>query len=120
MDSILEDVLNSIAGAKVTMIPASSTSTTPGNEKLSTTNKYCIHASSNTWSRAARRKVKQALHLSPMFPGSAAIVLLARWLARADDNAPAVLEMQWVRGADRALFESLSGHVGRKTGEAFK
>ena len=85
-------------------------------------------AVSNTWSRAARRKAKL---VSPDLPtGSSvsignpppALVVLIQSIPKPKiiHQRSLILECIWLRGKDRALFESFWSHVSRKVGEGLK
>ncbi|OBZ66401.1 putative methyltransferase-like protein C27D7.08c [Grifola frondosa] len=83
-----------------------------------------VSATRNTWSRAARRRNGAAS--AP--PESSAPVLVCRISCLESDSngrrsdgqaAGAILQIDWVKGIDRALFESFSSHVGRKVTAAF-
>ncbi|KAI0685203.1 S-adenosyl-L-methionine dependent methyltransferase [Cytidiella melzeri] len=81
-----------------------------------------VHASSNTWSRAARRRKKLAVKsgLSPGRPIPTLSCRIQKTSTNDGDTAQMSLEFQWVRGADRGLFESFMSHVSRKVDAALK
>ena len=70
----------------------------------------------DTWSRAARRRKLQlnsqdhdTMDVEPDNP----LICLIRITGSGEDST-AGLEFQWIRGKDRALFESFASHAGRK------
>jgi hypothetical protein len=94
---------------------------------------FLVAASANTWSRAARRKAQMTMDtdtdaLEPAQSSSVAPLLVCRAFWVPSDNShndsaidtiesgihEAVLQVDWVRGRDRGLFESFAGHVARK------
>lgn len=78
---------------------------------------WFVTAIRNTWSRSARRAKKANITTAyPPEPTAASLdasdggpCMKAR--LRADSSS---LEIQWVYGLDRALFESFASHLGRK------
>jgi hypothetical protein len=68
---------------------------------------FLVAARANTWSRAARRKAQAGMATDDR----PAPVLVCR-VYRAD--ASCTLGVDWVRGKDRAMFESFASHVVRK------
>jgi hypothetical protein len=90
---------------------------------------FLVSAVSNTWSRAERRSRKvdmvvddppKAVQLgawsSPIVAPS--LVCYIQWTrdrsGLAGTTKKFILECSWVKGSDRAIFESFAGHVGRK------
>jgi hypothetical protein len=96
---------------------------------------FLVASSANTWSRAARRKAQMTMDTETDVPEPAQssrvaplIVCRVFWVP-SDNNCnesvglidmietrthDAVLQVDWVRGRDRGLFESFAGHVARK------
>ncbi|KAI0824476.1 S-adenosyl-L-methionine dependent methyltransferase [Trametes gibbosa] len=72
----------------------------------------------DTWSRAARRRTQRQMDVDARPPPSPSLVCRIRCEARppASLDAPVSLVFDWLRGRDRALFESFASHVGRKVG----
>lgn len=104
-------VLSSVEGSSMT------------DETTSTQLCLLLSATGNTWSRAARRKK----HTTPSEPGihEPTSQLLCRIQCKDGANGIArtggpELGFHWVRGRDRALFESFMSHVARKIGTAVK
>lgn len=104
-------VLSSVEGSSIT------------DETTSTQLCLLLSTTGNTWSRAARRKK----HTTPSEPGihEPTSQLLCR--IQCTDNTSGIagtggfqLEFHWIRGCDRALFESFMSHVARKIGTAVK
>jgi hypothetical protein len=89
-----------------------------------------VELTSDTWSRAARRKRRMAI--SPQSselvhadtPSSYSMSCLMGWhvpLMHQARSQPAVtceLECTWARGRDRMLFESFWNHMSRKASDA--
>jgi hypothetical protein len=73
---------------------------------------FLISLQADTWSRAARRKAKQALSTTPdgHLPIDAPPALACRlsWTATSDNP---LFEVHWVQGEDRLLFESFASHI---------
>ncbi|EPQ50290.1 hypothetical protein GLOTRDRAFT_123633 [Gloeophyllum trabeum ATCC 11539] len=73
-----------------------------------------VEVGRDTWSRAARRKHKDRRASA----GGGMRCRLGMQRDGKEGGAGMVLEARWVRGRDRALFESFVSHVGRKVGAA--
>jgi hypothetical protein len=68
---------------------------------------FVICATSDTWSRAARRGNKLA---GTLVNGS----MRYRVAVVSNDDGHAGLQFQWIKGTSRALYESFCNHIGRK------
>lgn len=95
-----------------------------------------VSAMENTWSRAARRKRNNAdMDVDagaplPSSPAEPALKCCIGWLSgtvreyhegvATAGSHMATLEYDWVKGTDRALFESFFAHVSRKVGASIK
>ena len=98
----LSSVLASIPGVSVTARPA------PGVDVV-------VSSTGNTWSRAARRKKQEAMQVEDGAPVEIQLVCRIRCqreAARGESGTVVVID--WVKGTDRALFESFASHVQRK------
>lgn len=82
-----------------------------------------IHATGNTWSRAARRRRLAAMDVTAADGSqsqSPALTCRIRCIAAESDvkqngkSNTLCMEFSWVRGRDRGLFESFMSHVARK------
>lgn len=78
-----------------------------------------VHAKGNTWSRAARRKNKGTSTAVPLCsrPSTSRDAALTCRVNCTEAHGPGEslgLELQWIRGRDRLLFESFYGHITRK------
>lgn len=71
-----------------------------------------VSAAGCTWSRAARRRRRDAMDADGA-PG-AAPQLVCRVRCEEGPGAGVQLAFDWLRGRDRALFEGFASHVGRK------
>ncbi|KAI0370786.1 S-adenosyl-L-methionine dependent methyltransferase [Pilatotrama ljubarskyi] len=108
--AIVLSVLNSVDGLEI-----QETAAEPGAEAVD----VVVSADANTWSRAARRKKRDAMAVENSLPNTPQLVCRVRSLAGAKatgDTSEASLELvfDWLRGADRALFEGFASHVERK------
>lgn len=80
-----------------------------------------VHASGNTWSRAARRKRLLGAPVHPTGDIAPALTCLITAVHITETaGEPCVLEFQWIRGESRGLFESFMAHVSRKVEAAMK
>ena len=69
-----------------------------------------LSATGNTWSRAARRKkLNTPSSGTPQGATSSSVALVCQ--INLSHNG---LEFNWVRGRDRALFDSFCNHISRK------
>ncbi|KAH9980454.1 hypothetical protein BJV74DRAFT_779496 [Russula compacta] len=92
-------------------------------------NKVCVVARQDTWSRSARRKVR-APNLDPLARGTKVesgedgeeqrpLLLVAHvWVEKCAGESKAQVTVQWRQGRDVQAFESFASHVGRKMREA--
>ena len=70
-----------------------------------------VSAYENTWSRAARRKRREAAHVNPAASDE---VRMSCRIRCETEEAIECLVLDWVKGRDRSLFESFASHVERK------
>jgi len=97
-----------------------------------TSDKVCVVAKQDTWSRSARRKAARIPDLNPSSgkksmdeveedDGSQRPPLLVAhvWVESSTEGEnKAQLVVQWKRGHDAQAFEGFASHVGRKVREA--
>ncbi|KAJ7821004.1 S-adenosyl-L-methionine dependent methyltransferase [Mycena olivaceomarginata] len=113
--NILSEALAAVEGARVVNAEISDDSSS---------SRFIIYASKNTWSRAARRKNKQGGPLAdPAAEKASAPNLIAslQWIfgdKGAAGGSETFLECQWIQGKDRHLFEGFASHISRKVSEA--
>ena len=69
-----------------------------------------VFTASNTWSRAVRRK-NRPTQTSTAFSNPETAL---KCCIRVTQEEPVHLEVHWVQGQDRQLFESFCSHVNRK------
>lgn len=117
----VQTILTAIEGAETKLNPS------PEGDASSLT----THVLGDTWSRAARRK-KLNGGLTLLAQGSkpalscrvrindGAVSLAGAHIQQTAEKATATLEFHWVRGVDRALFESFMSHVSRKVVEVLR
>ncbi len=80
-----------------------------------------VHASGNTWSRAARRRKLLGTPVHPTGNIAPALICLITAVHITQTAGEQVaLEFQWIRGESRGLFESFMAHVSRKVEAALK
>ena len=83
-----------------------------------------VSAYENTWSRAARRKRKEAMRIE--LTASSEIRMTCRIRHQREkaggqeSTITDYLVLNWVKGRDRGLFESFASHVERKVVEGIK
>jgi hypothetical protein len=87
-------------------------------------NGVLVAARSNTWSRAARRKAQVIMATGDLEECNRPASLVCRidWTDQLESGhhkgekriTHAVLGVNWVRGRDRAMFESFTSHVVKK------
>ncbi|KAI0334613.1 S-adenosyl-L-methionine dependent methyltransferase [Cubamyces sp. BRFM 1775] len=71
----------------------------------------------NTWSRAARRKKRDAMHEDGRIVSDPQLVCRLRLEEKPDEggrHGGMYLVFDWLRGRDRGLFESFASHIERK------
>jgi hypothetical protein len=100
---ILSAVLASVDGARI----------------VKTDTFFTVSATTNTWSRGARRKHKQSTEAVPAAEAPSELNLVCRvaWIYQ---EGATFLECQWMKGKDRPLFEAFASHVSRKVTAATK
>ncbi|KAK7044830.1 S-adenosyl-L-methionine-dependent methyltransferase [Favolaschia claudopus] len=112
LNNVLASVLAAVEGTRVAQLEGSTENP----------RSFVVYASSNTWSRAARRKQKRDPGQAPA--AEVNLVCSLRWILPDPDadseslGREVTLECQWVRGKDRSLFEGFASHVSRKVTEA--
>ena len=83
-----------------------------------------VEAEGNTWSRSARRSRRRIDSSSTISPTSSTrqptltcSVRVIETSNQAAEEQSLVLEIQWLYGTDRTLFESFVSHIWRKVGD---
>ncbi len=83
-----------------------------------------VSAYENTWSRAARRKRKEVTQINPTALGETCMTCRIRHErgegGASESSLTDYLVLDWVKGRDRALFESFASHVERKVVDGLK
>ncbi|KAI0093190.1 S-adenosyl-L-methionine dependent methyltransferase [Irpex rosettiformis] len=106
---VLKHVLSGIGGIEVEPLSSLDDARDKGHSQLS------VHATGNTWSRAARRKKLAGTVAEPLGCVMPALSCRIGVIRLHDISEPQIsLEFQWLRGEDRGLFESFMAHVSRK------
>lgn len=117
----LIDVLNSIEGLKIL-------EKNPPQQRSSSDAQivhFVVEAAKNTWSRSARRKkvnTEEKSHVdiaATEDPGLTCRLRISGEVesaqsSRRSSTAGCMLQIDWIRGKDRGLYESFVSHVGRK------
>ncbi|KAJ7461731.1 S-adenosyl-L-methionine dependent methyltransferase [Mycena galericulata] len=113
LTEILSGVLVSVDGARVVTSETSDDIDLPA---------LIAYATTNTWSRGARRKnIISPEDQATVQPSAPKLICSLRWIFPERSqvrNTEMFLECQWMQGKDRALFESFSSHVSRKVSSA--
>ncbi|KAJ7247914.1 S-adenosyl-L-methionine dependent methyltransferase [Mycena haematopus] len=107
LTDILFEVLTAVEGTRVVDDSSSS--------------RFIIYATKNTWSRAARRKHKHGAPDPPAEVSAPNLICSMQWILKetADsEDSETSLECQWIQGKDRSLFEGFTSHIRRKVSEA--
>jgi hypothetical protein len=119
--------LSDILDRNLRLFDGVSTSTNPGSicndVSSSTLRTLFVEAEGNTWSRSARRS-RRRIDSSTISPASSTrqptLTCSVRVIETSDQAAEGqslVLEIQWLYGTDRTLFESFASHLWRKVGD---
>jgi len=122
-------VLSDILDQNLRLLDGVSTSNTDtgsvgnGVTSSSTLRTLFVEAEGNAWSRSARRS-RRRIDSSTISPGSSTrqptLTCSVRVIEPSDQAAEGqslVLEIQWLYGTDRTLFESFASHLWRKVGD---
>ena len=91
---VLADILASMVGISL------------GRDDRDDRPSFVVRGTGNTWSRAARRGNRSAAASNGC--------MMCRITVESGVLKGIELEFQWVRGEDRALYESFCNHIGRK------
>ena len=121
---VLSDILDQNLG----LLDGVSTSTNPGSVGTdsvasSTLKTLFVEAEGNTWSRSARRSRRRidSPTISPASsnrqPTLSCSVRVIETSDQAAEGQSLVLEIQWLYGTDRTLFDSFASHLWRKVGD---
>ncbi|KAI0349621.1 hypothetical protein OH77DRAFT_1594123 [Trametes cingulata] len=108
--TIVRSILSSIDGLALQDIAAAKQS-----DKLD----VIASAEANTWSRAARRKKRNAMDVESMITGAPQLTCRVRYQeatqgAKHVAQTSSELIFDWLRGTDRGMFEGFASHVERK------
>ncbi|TFK82629.1 S-adenosyl-L-methionine dependent methyltransferase [Polyporus arcularius HHB13444] len=81
-----------------------------------------VMVTENTWSRAARRKKRDAMPVETDSGPRAEVQLICRvkLAGSVEEGNRVTMAFDWVAGKDRGLFESFASHVERKVVGTFK
>lgn len=123
-------MLSNILDRNLRLLEGVSTNTNPGSVSndvfsLSTSRTLFVEAERNTWSRSARRN-RRRMDFSASPPISSARqpaltcslrVIEASSHVTGTKEKSLALELQWLYGTNRTLFESFVSHIWRKVGD---
>ena len=121
---MLSDILN----RNLRLLDGVTTSTNPGSASngvfsSSALRTLLVEAEGNTWSRSARRSRRRIDSSSTILPTSSTrqptltcSVRVIETSNQAAEGQSLVMEIQWLYGTDRTLFESFVSHFWRKVG----
>ena len=121
---MLSDILN----RNLRLLDGVTTSTNPGSASngvfsSSALRTLLVEAEGNTWSRSARRSRRRIDSSSTILPTSSTrqptltcSVRVIETSNQAAERQSLVMEIQWLYGTDRTLFESFVSHLWRKVG----
>lgn len=122
-------MLSDILDRNLRLLDGVSTNTKPGSvsngvSSSSTLRTLFVEAEGNTWSRSARRSRRRidssttiSLQSSTRQPTLTCSVRVIETSNQAVEGQSLVLEIQWLYGTDRTLFESFVSHLWRKVGD---
>ena len=120
LSDILDQNLRLLNGVLTNTIPGSVSDSVSSSSTLKT---LFVEAEGNTWSRNARRN-RLRTNSSTVSPTSSTrqptltcSVRVIETSNLAADGQSLVLEIQWLYGTDRTLFQSFVSHVWRKVGD---
>jgi len=124
------DKLSDILDRNLRLLDGVSTNTNPGSvsnsvSSSSTLRTLFVEAEGNTWSRSARRSRRRidSSTISPTSfsstrqPALTCSVRVIETSNQAAEGQSLILEIQWLYGTDRTLFESFVSHLWRKVGD---
>jgi hypothetical protein len=122
-------MLSDILDRNLRQLDGVSTNTNPGSvsngvsSSSSTLRTLFVEAEGNTWSRSARRS-RRRVDSSIISPSPSTrpttltcSVCVIETSNQAVEGQSLVLEIQWLYGTDRTLFESFVSHLWRKVGD---
>ncbi|KZT09695.1 S-adenosyl-L-methionine dependent methyltransferase [Laetiporus sulphureus 93-53] len=117
----IEQLASTLSTTLASVEEISVRSLSPLNHSIAATD-VVVTAVRDTWSRAARRKKPNADAMQSDAPVELSAALLCRVTCVEQNEARSkkrrdegmFLEFNWVKGNNRALFESFTSHVGRK------
>ena len=121
-------MLLDILDRNLRLLDGVSTNTNPrsvsnGVSSSSTLRTLFVEAEGNTWSRSARRS-RRRIDSSAVSPTSSTrqptltcSVQVIETSSQAAEGQSLALEIQWLYGTDRTLFESFVSHLWRKVGD---
>lgn len=117
-------MLSDILDRNLRLLEGVSTNTNPGSV-VSSSRTLFVEAEGNTWSRSSRRSRRRMDSLVNPTTNSArqpALTCSVRVIGRSSqatgtEGHRLALELQWLYGTDRTLFESFVSHVWRKVGD---
>lgn len=121
LSDILDRNLRLLEGVSITNTNPKSGST--GVFSLSASRTLFVEAAGNTWSRSSRRSRRRvdssanSLTTSARHPALTCSVRIIERSTGTEEGQSLVLELQWLYGTDRTLFESFVSHVWRKVGD---
>jgi hypothetical protein len=125
-------MLSDILDRHLRLLDGVSTNTNPGSVSNGVSSSFTLRtlfveaAEGNTWSRSARRSRRRidssSSTISPTSsstrqPTLTCSVRVIETSNQADEAQSLVLEIQWLYGTDRTLFESFVSHLWRKVGD---
>ena len=121
-------LLSDILDRNLRLLDGVSTNTSPGTvnngvSSSSTLRTLLVEAEGNTWSRSARRS-RRGIDSSTISPPSCTrqptltcSIRVIETTNQAVEGQSLALEIQWLYGTDRTLFESFVSHLWRKVGD---
>ena len=127
-------ILSDILDRNLHQLEGVSTNTNPNpgpgiSSSSSTLRTLLVEAEGNTWSRSSRRsrrRIDSSSTISPPPPSSSStrqptltcsVCVIETSNQAAAEGQCLVLEIQWLYGTDRTLFESFASHLWRKVGD---
>ena len=122
LSDILDRNLRLLDGVSINTNPGSVSNSVSSSSTLRT---LFVEAEGNTWSRSARRSRRRidssSSTISPTSPTrQPTLTCSVRVIETSNQTAEGkslVLEIQWLYGTDRTLFESFVSHLWRKVGD---
>lgn len=125
---VLRTVLHSVEGITIMSCGDIPTLMDGSESVLTPLPPILVHANQNAWSRSARRKkvLTPALSIdnndnaSSISTGPSMLKCLIGYPLDGNGQMDGTLEVSWIQGRDRALFESFWNHACRKVGGALE